>query len=80
MKTGAEAVYIAIVPELQRGIAVKILDGGTRASEAVITALLVRLGVLQADHPVARRYMESPIRNWRGIETGGLRTVAALRA
>ena len=80
VKTGAEAVYIAIVPELQRGIAVKILDGGTRASEAVITALLVRLGVLQADHPVARRYMESPISNWRGIETGGLRTVAALRA
>jgi L-asparaginase II len=78
VKTGAEAVYVAIVPELQRGIAVKILDGGTRASEAVITALLVRLGVLDAGHPVAQQYMIGPIRNRRGIVTGALRVVPEL--
>lgn len=71
VKTGAEAVFIAIIPELDRGIAVKIVDGGTRASEAVIATLLVRLGVLPAEAPVARRLTQGPITNARGKVTGG---------
>ncbi len=35
IKTGAEAVFIAIVPEKRLGIALKIVDGASRASEAV---------------------------------------------
>ncbi|MFO6466054.1 asparaginase [Jannaschia sp. KMU-145] len=70
VKTGAEAVYVAIVPELDRGIALKIADGGTRAAEAVIAALLVRVGALAADHPVARRLTHGPITNRREIVTG----------
>lgn len=72
VKTGAEAVFVAIVPELRRGVAVKIVDGGTRAAEAVVAALLVRLGVLPREAPVARRLMEGPIRNCRGTVTGRL--------
>ena len=34
LKTGAEAVYIAIIPELKLGVAVKIADGATRAAPA----------------------------------------------
>lgn len=74
VKTGAEAVFIAILPEQKRGIALKIMDGGTRASEAAITALLVRLGALDRDHPVVGRYLTGPQKNWRGMVTGGLRT------
>jgi L-asparaginase II len=54
VKTGAEGVFAAIIPEQRLGIAVKIEDGAGRASEAVIAALLVRAGVLDADHPEAR--------------------------
>lgn len=70
VKTGAEAVFIAIIPELKRGIALKIVDGGTRAAEATIAALLVRLGVLMEEAPVAKRLMHGPIMNCGGRETG----------
>ena len=70
VKTGAEAVYVAVAPGIDRGVAVKIVDGGTRAAEAVIAALLVRLGLLEAGSPVARRLTRGPVRNARGIETG----------
>jgi hypothetical protein len=46
LKTGAEGVFVGILPEQGLGIALKITDGATRASEAVIASLLVRLGVL----------------------------------
>lgn len=72
VKTGAEAVFVAILPDIDRGIAVKIVDGGTRAAEAVIAALLVRLGALDPDAPVARRLMQGPTVNCRGKVTGGL--------
>ena len=69
LKTGAEAVFIAIIPSLKLGISVKIEDGGTRASEAVIAALLIRLGVLDAAHPASLKRL-GPIHNWDGLQTG----------
>jgi len=69
LKTGAEAVFIVVISELKLGISVKIEDGGTRASEAVVTALLIRLGVLDATHPAALKRL-GPIHNWDGLETG----------
>lgn len=73
VKTGAEAVFIGILPQKQLGIALKISDGGTRAAECAIATLLVRLGVLAADDPVARKYRTAPQLNRRGIDTGVLR-------
>jgi len=70
IKTGAEGVFAAIVPEHRLGIAVKIEDGATRASEAVIATLLVGAGVLDPNHPEARALMYGPIRNRRDIVTG----------
>ena len=70
IKTGAEGVFVAIVPERRMGIALKIVDGASRASEAVIAALLVRLGVLEAEHPATRKRLGAVQRNWRGFETG----------
>lgn len=70
IKTGAEAVFVAMIPEKQIGIALKIADGGTRASEAAICALLVRLGMLEADHPATRKRLNAVQTNWRGFETG----------
>ncbi len=55
VKTGAEAVFVAILPERGLGVAVKIEDGGTRGSECAIAALLVRLGAVAADDPAVLR-------------------------
>ena len=70
LKTGAEGVFVAILPELEKGIALKIFDGGTRASECAIASLLIQLGVLSPNHPTALAYTNAPILNWRNIETG----------
>jgi L-asparaginase II len=78
VKTGAEGVFIAIVPEKRLGVAVKITDGATRASEAAIAAILVKLGVLNANHPTAIDLMAPDIRNWDGLVTGRIRPTAAL--
>lgn len=73
VKTGAEAVFVAIWPDRGLGIALKVEDGATRAAEAAIVALLVHLGALPPQHPVVASLLTGPFRNWRGIETGGLR-------
>ncbi len=70
LKTGAEAFFVAIIPCRGLGIALKVADGADRAAECAIAALLVRLGVLDADHPGARRFMNKTLRSWRGIEAG----------
>lgn len=77
VKTGAEAVFIAIAPERGLGIALKIEDGGTRGSEAAITALLVHYGLLDPAHPVVGKYLRRPLRNWRGVEVAERRLAAS---
>lgn len=79
VKTGAEAVFVAILPEKRMGVALKIVDGATRASECAITAILTGLGVLDADDPAARAYADAPVLNRRDIVTGTIRPAAALR-
>lgn len=78
LKTGAEAFFIAIVPEKGWGIALKVADGTTRGSECAIAAILVKYGLLDPDHPATRKRMNTPIRNRRGVETGILRPAAGL--
>ncbi|WP_050606125.1 asparaginase [Ruegeria sp. 6PALISEP08] len=70
IKTGAEAVFVAIIPEKRMGIALKITDGTTRASECAIAAILVSLGVLEADHPATRKFMNATQYSRRGLECG----------
>ncbi len=73
IKTGAEAVFVAIVPEKRMGVALKITDGTTRASECAIAAILVSLGVLEADHPATRKFMNATQYSRRGLECGLIR-------
>jgi len=80
IKTGAEAVYVAILPDQKLGVALKIVDGATRASECAIAAILVRLGVLAAEHPATLRRMNAPILNRRGISVGEIRPGKELSA
>lgn len=78
LKTGAEGYFIAILPEQHMGIALKAACGTTRAAECAIAALLVRLGVLDANHPAAIKRMNAPIENWRGIRTGTMKAAPGL--
>ena len=70
IKTGAEGVYVAILPELGLGVALKIEDGASRGSEAAMASILVRLGVLSADHPMAKKRLNPPVLNCRKVNTG----------
>ena len=79
IKTGAEAVYVAILPEQKIGISLKVLDGSTRASECAIAAILVKLGVLAYNHPATRKRMDAVQKNWNGMEVGEFRAADVLR-
>ncbi|SHG92919.1 asparaginase [Cognatishimia maritima] len=79
IKFGAEGYFIAILPEQQLGVALKISDGSTRAANCAIAAILVKLGVLNPNHLEAQAYINEPIKNWRGMQTGWMRTAATLQ-
>ena len=70
VKTGAEGVFVAILPETGRGIALKIADGATRASEIAMTALLVGEGVLDPRSHAAIHFLRKPIENRDGLVVG----------
>ena len=78
VKTGAEGVFTAILPQQRLGVALKIMDGNTRASNSAIAALLCALGVLEREHPAAQKWMTPSITNWRGIETGMIKPASDL--
>lgn len=76
VKTGAEGVFTAVLPDRGLGIALKIDDGATRAAEAAMAKVLVLLRV--ADESALGKHVKPPIRNWRGDVVGERRTTAAL--
>jgi len=78
-KTGAEGVFCAAIPELGLGIALKCDDGAGRAAEVMVAETLARL--LPAGDPLRAQLavMARPVlKNWRGIEVGGLRPTELL--
>jgi L-asparaginase II len=79
VKTGAEGVFVGILPEKGLAIAVKCEDGTTRAAEAMIAALLARYVEKEsveahALDAIANRSMK----NWNGIHVGDIRATSAL--
>lgn len=78
IKTGAEGYFVAILPERGLGVSLKITDGATRASDCAIAAILVRLGVLDADHPDVKTFLNPPIHNFAGTVTGEIRAKAGV--
>ncbi len=81
VKTGAEGVFCAAVPEKGFGIAVKCDDGAGRAAEAVVSQILA--GLFSDDSELAGRIAavgNHGMRNWNGIEVGSLRPAGPLAA
>lgn len=79
LKTGAEGVYVAMLPQLGWGVALKIADGSTRAAECAVAAILSATGTLpagsQADAWIARA-----VRNCRQVYTGQIRPAPGFAA
>lgn len=78
VKTGAEGVFVAIIPDRQMGLAVKISDGATRGAEAVTAGLLGAMGVLPTDGAVFQSLTVGPIQNRAGRVTGDIRLAPSL--
>ena len=77
VKTGAEGVFCGCVPDAGLGIALKCDDGASRASEAIMAALLARLDAFSEEERQALDgFSAVPVRNHRGIHTGDLRVVS----
>ena len=74
LKTGAEGVYVAIIPDRNLGVALKICDGSSLASEAAISTILIRLGILDQNHPLVSKRVFVSLKNWNGIITGAIKT------
>ncbi len=74
VKTGAEGVYIAILPQLGLGAALKIDDGATRAAETAVAALLIALGAVP-DEGAAAGLARAHVLNTRGVAVGQRRAV-----
>lgn len=74
VKTGAEGVYVAALPEQGVGIALKCDDGATRAAEVMMAATLARfLPLGAADEELLARLMRPVLRNWNGTTVGEVR-------
>ena len=78
VKTGAEAAFMAVLPDQGFGIALKIDDGGTRAAETVMAKLLTLFDVADETAPQIAKHLRPSIKNWRGDVVGERRTTAAL--
>ena len=78
-KTGAEGVFCGALPEQGIGIALKCDDGASRAAEVAMTAIIARfLPMPDEERRALDRFLRPALRNWNGIEVGGLRPTPAV--
>jgi L-asparaginase II len=78
VKTGAEGVFTAVLPERGLGVALKIDDGGTRGAETSMARVLVLLGAADETSELILKHLKPAVRNWRGDEVGERHVSAAL--
>ncbi|MBX4862388.1 asparaginase [Rhizobium sophorae] len=79
VKTGAEGVFCAAIPEKGIAIALKCEDGTTRAAEAMVAAALARFFETESEvHAGLMAHAAKPMRNWNGIHVGDIRVTSAL--
>ncbi|MBX4956971.1 asparaginase [Rhizobium lentis] len=79
VKTGAEGVFCAAIPEKGIAIALKCEDGATRAAEAMVAATLARFfETEEAVHAALMAFAAMPMHNWNGMHVGDIRVTSAL--
>jgi L-asparaginase II len=81
VKTGAEGVFCGALPDVGLGIAVKCDDGGGRAAEVAMAAMIARfLQLDDRDRVALDRYLRPTLRNWNGITVGKIAPTTELLA
>jgi L-asparaginase II len=78
VKTGAEGVFCAALPDLGLGIALKCDDGAGRAAEAAMAATIARHLASDADRAMLDRFARPVLRNWNGTAVGSIRVTGAI--
>lgn len=79
VKTGAEGVYCAALPEQGLGIALKCDDGAGRAAEVATAGLIARFLTLAGEEPVLADATRPAVRNWNGTVVGQMQAARALQ-
>jgi L-asparaginase II len=74
-KSGAEGVHCAALAGLGLGVAIKADDGASRASDAIMAAVIARLLPDQAE--AMRRWTNASIASRRGAKVGEVRALSA---
>jgi L-asparaginase II len=78
IKTGAEGVYCAALPEHGLGIALKCDDGAGRAAEVMMAATLLRLSRSISEQEQLEPFTQVMLRNRNGITVGEVRPTQLL--
>jgi len=73
VKNGAEGVFVAIIPELKSALAVKIIDGASRAAEVAIAGLISELKIINNDQ--IEKIKKSPVKNSAGQVIGSMKWI-----
>ena len=73
VKTGAEGVFCAALPEQGLGIAAKCDDGAGRAAEVAVAAAIARFLPSDADRAAMARFLRPVLKNWNGTVVGAIR-------
>lgn len=78
VKTGAEGVFCAALPDYGLGVALKCDDGATRAAEVMMSAVLRHVGALSEEMEAAlAARITVPVTNRSGAHVGDVMAAAA---
>lgn len=81
VKTGAEGVFVASLPERGLGVALKVRDGATRASEAALVSVISELLPLNdAEAAALAPWLRRVVRDRNKQEVGEIRAVTPVLA
>ena len=72
-KNGAEGVFVAIIPELKSALAVKIMDGASRAAEVAIAGLISELKIINNNQ--IEKIKRNSIKNSAGQIIGSIKWI-----
>ena len=79
VKTGAEGVYCAALPEQGLGISLKADDGETRASQAMLAGIVHRFLIMSEEERRAFDAKAWPtLTNWNGMTVGSVKPTSLL--
>jgi L-asparaginase II len=80
VKTGAEGVFCASLPDYRLGVALKCDDGTKRAAEVMMSAVLRHIGVLTRDMEAKLAdWITVPVTNRNGAQVGDIRATGAFK-